>query len=197
MTFWIDVEVIYTEHESINRLSVSGHLVIPMLVSSISYGELSHYILDQTGERRAAIFCHDALMHLHMFSCCLFCPRLILTFLMHLFHVHFSVSRTYVKRNLAMRRVRGVGRRILSSLSSPKCCHCLGPSRASWTRLQSSGWPSATCTCAPLPARGTRRGAPYWRGTATATKVSKRERSCEIFEPRTLIAMNYFKNDEA
>lgn len=73
-----------------------------------------------------------------------------------------------------MQLVLGEGRRILSSSSWPKCFHCLGQSQASWTRRQSSGWLSATCTCAPLPVRETRRGALYWRATTTATKVSKK-----------------------
>lgn len=106
--------------------------------------------------------------------------------------VHVSVSRTCAKRSLAMRLVRGGGRRISSSSSWPRCCLCPGPSPASWTRPRSSGWPSATCTCAPLLARGTHPGALWWRGTATAAKVSlwecqKLSSLCYHFPPVSLL----------
>ena len=112
-------------------------------------------------------------------SRCLLCPCFLSSLLLStasifLPSLHLSVSRTYVKRSLAMRPDRGGGRKISSSLSWPRCCLCPGPSPASWTRPRSYGWPSATCTCAPLPARETRPGAPWGRETATAAKVRKK-----------------------
>lgn len=118
-------------------------------------------------------------------------PFLLFNFSPFLFHtnypclvlhcpiIHLSASRTYVKRNHAMQPVHGEGRRTLSSLNWPRCCLCPGPSPASWTRPQSSGWLSATCTCALLRARETRHGALWWRETATAAKVSRKEKSGE------------------
>lgn len=110
-------------------------------------------------------------------SCYATVPPHLLCFFHPLMCPPLSVSRTCVKRSLAMRLVRAGGRRISNSSSWLRCCRCPGPSPASWTKPQSSGWPSATCTCAPLPARGTRPGALCWRVTATAAKVSKWETS--------------------
>lgn len=107
--------------------------------------------------------------------------------------VHVSVSRTCVKRNLAMRLVLGGGRRTSSSLSWPRCCHCPGPSQANWTKLRSSGWPSATCTCGPLPVKGTHPGALCWRETATAAKVSKKQ---GITWKEKFLWHRYYKEDD-
>lgn len=107
--------------------------------------------------------------------------------------VHVSVSRTCVKRNLAMRLVLGGERRTSSSLSWPRCCHCPGPSQANWTKLRSSGWPSATCTCGPLPVRGTHPGALCWRETATAAKVSKKQ---GITWKEKFLWLRYYKEDD-
>lgn len=95
-------------------------------------------------------------------------PQLVLSLL----NVRLSVCRTFVKRSPEMRHGHGEAKKISSSLSWPRCYLCPGPSPASWTRPQSSGWPSATCTCALSPARETHPGAHWWRETATAAKVS-------------------------
>lgn len=85
-----------------------------------------------------------------------------------------TACRISVRKSPEMQLDHEEGRRISSSSSWPRCCLYRAPSPASWTRPRSYGWPSATCTCAPLSARETHPGAPWWKETATAAKVRRR-----------------------
>lgn len=88
--------------------------------------------------------------------------------------------RLWGKRSHGTQRDRGGGRRTLSFMNWPRCCRCQVPSPASWTRLPSSGSPSATWRWGTSPTRGTRRGTCAWRDHHP-TPQSKVGWSCKLW----------------
>ena len=72
--------------------------------------------------------------------------------------VEFAAFWRCARRNRATRRVHVAARRTTNSTSWRKCCLFRRPSRHSWIRHPSSGWPSPSSGLKTSPATESRRG---------------------------------------